>query len=111
MSNINLSRYDSYRLFVIIIAGKDTLRCLALATVDKPTATDDMDLTESKNFVKYEKDMTFVGVVGMLDPPRTEVREAIVQCKTAGIRVIVITGDNKVGLECFYCLLLLGETD
>jgi len=75
--------------------GKDTLRCLALATVDNPAAADEMNLTESKNFVNYEKDMTFVGVVGMLDPPRTEVRESISQCRTAGIRVIVITGDNK----------------
>jgi len=75
--------------------GKDTLRCLAMATVDKPLSPEEMDLTESKNFIKYENDMTFVGVVGMLDPPRTEVRESIAECRTAGIRVIVITGDNK----------------
>jgi len=75
--------------------GKDTLRCLGLATVDKPTPSEEMNLTEATNFVKYETDMTFVGVVGMLDPPRTEVRSSIAQCRTAGIRVIVITGDNK----------------
>merc|ERR1711988_412468 len=75
--------------------GRDTLRCLALATCDAPMNPNDMDLEESSKFAKYEVNLTFCGVVGMLDPPRMEVAPAIVLCKQAGIRVIMITGDNK----------------
>merc|ERR1719348_1419498 len=55
----------------------------------------EMDLDNSAKFVNYEVNLTFCGVVGMLDPPRMEVAPAIVLCKQAGIRVIMITGDNK----------------
>ncbi|CAF1543852.1 unnamed protein product [Adineta ricciae] len=75
--------------------GGDTLRCLALGTIDKPMQKQDMALEDSSQFAKYETNITFVGVVGMLDPPREEVHEAIARCRNAGIRVIMITGDNK----------------
>ncbi|XP_053702788.1 sarcoplasmic/endoplasmic reticulum calcium ATPase 3 isoform X1 [Synchiropus splendidus] len=75
--------------------GRDTLRCLALATHDSPPNKDTMDLEDSKKFIEYELGLTFVGCVGMLDPPRKEVIGSIKLCNEAGIRVIMITGDNK----------------
>ncbi|XP_018423924.1 PREDICTED: sarcoplasmic/endoplasmic reticulum calcium ATPase 2 isoform X1 [Nanorana parkeri] len=76
-------------------SGRDTLRCLALATHDNPPRKEDMNLVESSNFINYETNLTFVGCVGMLDPPRTEVAASVKMCRQAGIRVIMITGDNK----------------
>ncbi|NXA53857.1 AT2A3 ATPase, partial [Nothocercus julius] len=75
--------------------GMDTLRCLALATNDNPVRKESMELDDSTKFVCYEDNLTFVGCVGMLDPPRKEVTSSIEMCRKAGIRVIMITGDNK----------------
>jgi len=43
-----------------------------------------------------ERDMTFLGLVGMIDPPRPEAKAAVEQCERAGIRVVMITGDHPI---------------
>ncbi|XP_038615193.1 sarcoplasmic/endoplasmic reticulum calcium ATPase 3 isoform X1 [Tachyglossus aculeatus] len=75
--------------------GSDTLRCLALATRDDPPRREEMQLEDATQFAAYESQLTLVGCVGMLDPPRQEVSASIELCRQAGIRVVMITGDNK----------------
>ncbi|WP_370575634.1 cation-translocating P-type ATPase, partial [Methanomethylovorans sp.] len=64
--------------------AQETYRVLALAY--RPLNTKSEEL---------EKDMTFLGLAAMLDPPREEAKKAIETCHRAGIKVVMITGDNQ----------------
>ncbi|XP_047313599.1 calcium-transporting ATPase 4, endoplasmic reticulum-type-like [Impatiens glandulifera] len=85
------------------------LRCLGFAyKEDLPefaTYTGDEDhpahqlLLNPSSYSSIESNLIFVGLAGLRDPPRKEVRQAIEDCREAGIRVIVITGDNKSTAE------------
>ncbi|KAI0315851.1 Ca-transporting ATPase [Amylostereum chailletii] len=76
--------------------GKAGLRTLALAFVDVQDVNASHYISQSTTeYARFEQNLTFVSLVGMLDPPRPEVRPAVANCRAAGIRVICITGDNK----------------
>lgn len=69
--------------------SSDALRILGFAKRTLKSIPEDDD-------ANIEFDLTFIGAVGMIDPPREEVIDAVETCRTAGIRTIMITGDHKV---------------
>ena len=52
-------------------------------------------MPSKEEMANIENDLTYIGMVGMIDPARPEVKEAVAKCKTAGIRPVMITGDHK----------------
>jgi len=65
--------------------------------------------TEKLDEGRLRGDLVLLGLFGMADPPREEAKQAIALCKQAGIRVIVITGDNRLTAESIARQLELGE--
>ena len=71
------------------VMAKEALRVLAMAYKEIDHIPSE---PEMKNL---EKDLTYIGMVGMIDPPREEVKIAVEKCKEAGIKTVMITGDHK----------------
>ena len=70
--------------------AKEALRVLAMGYKELDHMPSD---EEMKNI---ESDLIYVGMVGMIDPPREEAKVAVAKCKTAGIKTVMITGDHKI---------------
>ena len=70
--------------------AKNALRVLGFAykELDKLPTNEEMQTIENH--------LTFVGMVGMIDPPREEAKQAVEKCKSAGIKTVMITGDHKI---------------
>jgi len=69
--------------------ANSALRVLAMAYKDYPHGTDNDTIPELEN------GLIFIGLLGMIDPARPEVLDAVAKCNTAGIRAVMITGDHK----------------
>ena len=70
--------------------AENALRVLAMAykQIDHMPSKEEMET--------IEKDLIYIGMVGMIDPPREEAKVAVAKCKSAGIKTVMITGDHKV---------------
>ncbi|MBO6232601.1 MAG: cation-translocating P-type ATPase [Clostridia bacterium] len=70
--------------------AKEALRVLGCAYKEIDHVPNKQEMEE------IEKDLIFIGMVGMIDPPREEAKHAVDKCKTAGIKTVMITGDHKI---------------
>ena len=80
----------------VVDYGNRGLRVIALASLEDVASNPLLKSAKStSDYSNLEQKLTLLGLVGMEDPPRPEVAGSIRKCKDAGIRVIVITGDNR----------------
>jgi Ca2+-transporting ATPase len=80
------AEHKAQYLAAAISMANEALRTLGVAYKPADAGIDPSEM---------EKNLVFLGLVGMIDPPRTEVKGAIQKAKTAGIKTIMITGDHK----------------
>ena len=88
-----LTSEDSYQILESVEEMSNrALRVMGTAMKDLGSFDTSLHLAEDT----VERNLTWLGLVGMIDPPREEVKEAIELCKKASIRVIMITGDHAI---------------
>jgi Ca2+-transporting ATPase len=80
------------------------LRVLALSYRRLP------DLPVDPDADAVESDQTFLGLVGLIDPPRAEAKEAVALCRSAGIHVVMITGDHPATARAIADVLGIGDS-
>ncbi len=92
LTSDGLRRIDAKELFKINERmAADGLRVLCIAMRRWGDLPDDVSSPEN-----VETGLTILGIVGLMDPPREEVKEAVSLCKTAGIKPVMITGDHPI---------------
>lgn len=86
--------------------ANEALRVIAVSFKDVDSLPRNIDSNS------IEKDLTFVGLIGMIDPPREGVFEAVLTCKRAGIKTVMITGDHILTAKAIASNLgILGKND
>ncbi|KAL6506353.1 Calcium-transporting ATPase 4, endoplasmic reticulum-type [Orobanche gracilis] len=90
----SLHQMSTSALRVLGFAYKDDIPEFATYNGDEDHPAHKL-LLNPADYSSIESNLVFIGLAGLRDPPRTEVPQAIEDCRTAGIRVMVITGDNK----------------
>ncbi|MDX5476244.1 MAG: calcium-translocating P-type ATPase, SERCA-type [Bacillaceae bacterium] len=83
-------KYNQQVKDVVYNFASDALRNIAIAY--KPLQQYNENISE----LEIERNLTFIGIQGMIDPPRPEVFDAVKECKEAGIKTVMITGDHLV---------------
>jgi Ca2+-transporting ATPase len=85
--------------------ASDGLRVLAIARRDWPVVPEDLEPEE------IERELVFVGFIGLIDPPRPEAQPAVAACSTAGITAVMITGDHPLTARAIAMRLGIADRD
>ncbi len=90
---------DSFNRAYECFAGRGQ-RVLAFAKLDLPSSTFPANFSFSKEPKNYpQSGYTFLGLISLMDPPKKGVKKAVAACRTAGIQVVMVTGDHPLTAE------------